>query len=261
MRRLAALLPIVLALGAIILASVAGARADARAEGPTGIEKCQTISNPGSYKLVSNLTATGDCLLINADFVTVDLAGFTISGSGDGTAIQFTGPTPQVPRRGIAVRNGTISSFATAIQFIRIGGTDGTIFEGLRIFGLAGAMTGTDGILARAAIVRGNTVVCGPGSLTGIRIVDGSVTNNVVVNCANGIDAFGGVVSGNDVTSGTGTGIAIDGGTVISNTATNNGVGISATCPANLTDNTAVGNATNLVLDGSGCNNTNNVAP
>jgi len=94
MRRLAALLPIVLALGAIILASVAGARADARAEGPTGIEKCQTISNPGSYKLVSNLTATGDCLLINADFVTVDLAGFTISGSGDGTAIQFTGHDP-----------------------------------------------------------------------------------------------------------------------------------------------------------------------
>lgn len=68
-------------------------------------------------------------------------------------------------------------------------------------------------------------------------------------------------MSGNDVTSGTGTGIAIDGGTVISNTATNNGVGISATCPANLTDNTAVGNATNLVLNGSGCNNTNNVAP
>ena len=101
MRRLAALLPIVLALGAIILASVAGARADARAEGPTGIEKCQTISNPGSYKLVSNLTATGDCLLINADFVTVDLAGFTISGNGAGIS-------SSQQSEGIAVRNGTI---------------------------------------------------------------------------------------------------------------------------------------------------------
>jgi hypothetical protein len=61
-------------------------------------------------------------LLINADLVTLDLAGFTITGSGTGTAIQFTGPTPQVARHGFAVRNGTISGFFTAVQFIRVGG-------------------------------------------------------------------------------------------------------------------------------------------
>ena len=83
MRRPAELFPIALALGAMVLAPGAGARE----EGPTEIERCQTISQPGSYVLVHNLTATGDCLLINADFVTVDLAGFAIIGSGTGTAI------------------------------------------------------------------------------------------------------------------------------------------------------------------------------
>jgi hypothetical protein len=60
------------------------------------------------------------------------------------------------------------------------------------------------------------------------------------------------------------------GSTVIGNTAVNNGsvelpdggFGITVDCPSNVTDNTAVGNPRgNLVLNGSGCNNTNNVAP
>jgi len=85
MRKPAALFVIALALGAMILAPLAGARADGREEGPFEIEKCQTIDKPGSYKLVNNLTLSaipGTCLLITADFVTIDLAGFTITGPG-----------------------------------------------------------------------------------------------------------------------------------------------------------------------------------
>jgi hypothetical protein len=256
MRRPAAVFPIALALGAMILAP----RAGAQAQGPTEIATCQTISQPGSYVLVHNLTATGDCLKINSDFVTIDLAGFAIIGSGDGTAIQFVGPTPQTPRRGFAARNGTISGFATGVQFIRIGGTDGAIVEGLRIFGTAGGTAGLDGILVRGAVVRGNTVVCGAGPGIGIRVVNGTVTSNVVEACEDGIDAFDGVVSGNNL-AGTGTGISIDTGTAIGNTVTGYSVGIAATCPSNLIDNTATGNGKNLVLSGTGCKNTNNVAP
>ena len=256
MRRPAALLRIALALGAMIIVP----RAGAQAQGPTEIATCQTISQPGSYVLVHNLTATGDCLKINSDFVTIDLAGFAIIGSGDGTAIQFVGPTPQTPRRGFAARNGTISGFATGVQFIRIGGTDGAIVEGLRIFGTAGGTAGLDGILVRGAVVRGNTVVCGAGPGIGIRVVNGTVTSNVVEACEDGIDAFDGVVSGNNL-AGTGTGISIDTGTAIGNTVTGYSVGIAATCPSNLIDNTATGNGKNLVLSGTGCKNTNNVAP
>ena len=42
--------------------------------GPTQIKSCGTLSEPGSYVVVQNLTATGDCLVIAADFVTIDLA-------------------------------------------------------------------------------------------------------------------------------------------------------------------------------------------
>jgi hypothetical protein len=37
-------------------------------------------------------------------------------------------------------------------------------------------------------------------------------------------------------------------------------LGISVSCPSNVTDNTAVNNEINLAI-GTGCNNTNNVAP
>jgi hypothetical protein len=79
MRRPAALFPNCSPSGVISLTPVAGARE----EGPTEIEKCQTISEPGSYKLVNNLVAASgaDCLVITADNVTIDLAGFSI-GSG-----------------------------------------------------------------------------------------------------------------------------------------------------------------------------------
>jgi hypothetical protein len=117
-----------------------------------------------------------------------------------------------------------------------------------------------DGILVRGAVVRGNTVVCGAGPGIGIRVVNGTVTSNVVEACEDGIDAFDGVVSGNNL-AGTGTGISIDTGTAIGNTVTGYSVGIAATCPSNLIDNTATGNGKNLVLSGTGCKNTNNVAP
>jgi len=109
--------------------------------------------------------------------------------------------------------------------------------------------------------VRGNSVVCGAGPAIGIRVVNGSVTGNVVEGCEDGIDVFGGVVSGNSVASGSGTGISIEAGTAIGNTVAEYGVGIAAICPSNVTDNTAAGNGRNLVLNGTGCNNTNNAAP
>src|SRR6266446_1772570 len=106
MRRSAALFPIALALGATISASGAGARE------PTKIKTCQTISQPGSYELANNLTATGDCLVITAEFVTIDLAGFLIRGTTPaGTGILAPGGG-----LGIVVRDGSISGFGTKVH-------------------------------------------------------------------------------------------------------------------------------------------------
>jgi hypothetical protein len=155
MKRPAAVSGIVLALGVIILAPRVGAQSqDSREEGPTEIEKCQTIDKPGSYKLVRNITLTADsatCLPITASDVTIDLAGFTISGPrGLATAaIVATPPQGQV-LQGIAVRNGSISGFGTGVDL-----QGGSIVEGLRVSGPCPCALG----IGAAGIVKGNTVV------------------------------------------------------------------------------------------------------
>src|SRR5690242_1983924 len=114
MKSSAALFLIALAVRAITLAPWASAQAqDLREEGPIEIEKCQTISQPGSYKLVKNLTfrsSSGTCLTITANFVTVDLAGFTISNSrapfSDNSTMAIAAGNDTA---GITVRNRSIS--------------------------------------------------------------------------------------------------------------------------------------------------------
>ena len=107
MRRPAALYPIVIAVGALMaLAQGAGGEEqDGREQGPIKIKKCQVINQSGSYVLANNLSgqspANNNCLFITASFVTIDLAGFTISGNGAGIS-------SSQQSEGIAVRNGTI---------------------------------------------------------------------------------------------------------------------------------------------------------
>jgi hypothetical protein len=235
MRRPAAFFPIALVLGAMMLVPRAVAQAqDSRAEGPREIEKCKTISKPGSYRLVNNLSATGGCVAITADFVTIDLAGFSISGGITGTGILAAPSSGQL--QGIAVRNGSISGFSIGVD---LSSADGSIVEGLRVFGGSGVPAG--GIIAKG-IVKGNTATGIPEG-SGISAT-GTVTGNYTTENFVGISASAG-------------------STVIGNTANfNNRVGITAGCPVNLTDNTAIGNFLgDLFLVGEGCHNEDNVAP
>jgi hypothetical protein len=232
MKSSATLFAIALALGAITFAPWASIQAEgySREEGPIEIRKCQTISQPGSYKLVNNLTfsaSSGTCLTITASLVTIDLAGFSISGDG-GQSIAISGSG-----QGIVVRNGSIANFRTQVD---LGSADSSVVEGLRIFGFNDGV----GILANG-IVKGNIVT---GHINGKGISgSGTITGNYVVENSIGIDVN-------------------QGSTVIGNTSVENDIfGIQVNCPSNVTDNTAISNAVNLVLNGNGCNNTNNVAP
>ena len=251
MSRAAAFLSL-LTFAAMILAPPGGAQAqDGREEGPIEIEKCQTISQPGSYKLVKNLTFTGSsgaCLMITASGVTLDLAGFTISGRTN------VPPTPEITAilgsgdlRGIAVQNGSVSGFQIGID---LGSATGSLVEKLRVFNIipiTSQTTQPTGIIA-SGIVRSNAVF---GPLTTFPV-------------ATGIFATG-TLTGNYVT-GNAQGMLIGrGSTVIDNTATDNqAFGFFVTCPSNVTGNTALNNSDgNLVLETArgSCNITNNVAP
>ena len=233
MHRSAALFPIVLSLGATLLIPAKCAQADdTRDFGPTPIKRCQTIDQPGSYVLVKNLTATGDCLVITASFVTIDLAGFAIFGPGiAGQPAGVVAAQPNVDD--IAVRNGSISGFYAGIHLV----SRSSVVEEVRASSNGGA-----GIVANG-IVRNNTAV--NNSFTGI--------------------AASGVVTGNFAgDNGTGFNVGADSpsipSTVIGNTATGNrNAGFSVTCPSNLIDNTASANGQNLQTFGMGCNFVNNL--
>jgi hypothetical protein len=223
---------------AFVLALVAGATLlspASRAWQPIAITACRTISQPGSYRLAGNLTAAGDCLVITASLVTIDLAGFSITGPGvaSGAGIRSSATSPIA---GIAVRNGSIASFFIAVD---LSSASASIVEQLRLVG------NSNGIEANG-IVLNNTVL---------------FSNNSGMNVT-------GTVKGNYVSVGR-AGISVGAGsTLIGNTVTNNlGFGIMVACPSNVTDNTATGNgqkppsSPNLEFVGNGCSNVNNVAP
>jgi hypothetical protein len=183
MRTPAAVFTIALALGAMIVVLGPGAQA-----APMQITGCQHITQSGSYVLANNLPsasgpllADGSCLLIDINLVTIDLAGFLISGKSIGKGIG--GGTD------VTVRNGSISDFEFGVDI-----ADGSTAEGLRVVNSASA-----GIRVSSGIVRGNSVRVTEGA-PGISVTGngGTVTGNYVTEASPGIDvASAGTVSGN----------------------------------------------------------------
>ncbi|MGH9900357.1 MAG: hypothetical protein ACRD68_00800, partial [Pyrinomonadaceae bacterium] len=94
---------------AALLVVCFGAHVTEAAAARKPIRSCQTIDDSGSYLLTKSLTAAGDCLVIAADNVTVDLNGFTITGDGTGKGITDGG----AQLKNITVRNGGVTNFQT----------------------------------------------------------------------------------------------------------------------------------------------------
>lgn len=135
------------------------------------------IKSPGSYVLGSNLIVSNPnvtAILVNADNVTIDLAGFAIVGpnllTGNGAGIDFLGPYNNV-----SVRNGTVRGFHKyAVACVNMGGLNASV-EDLRVqdcdFGI---------FISDGGIVRGCQV---SNSAVGIDADKGSlIVNNTLLN-------------------------------------------------------------------------------
>jgi hypothetical protein len=220
---------------------------------PKNIKKCTTISASGSYVLSGPITAVGDCILVGADFVTINFNGFPLTGNGTGSAVKSAGGN----RQGIRLANGTIKGFVTGVDF----GSTGTkiTVENMHIIGNSNVGVGAnEQSIVKDCVASGN----GDGINVGSRsVVTGNDSSN---NTASGfVVSVGSTIIGNTAGLNGNNGIAAGGSsTVLNNTAqANSNFGIAVTCPSNVIGNTANLNGTNLLLSGAGCNNSNNVAP
>jgi len=111
MKKIISAIAVVLMISGLVCSS-------ALAGGPKKINKCMTITKSGSYVVNKNLKATekteGDCIIIDADFVTLDLNGFTLTGLDDGTGVGVW--DNKRSHTGIVVRNGAITKFLIGIN-------------------------------------------------------------------------------------------------------------------------------------------------
>lgn len=180
-----------------LLASLGFAGA-VQADDEIKISSCQTISAPGSYVLSKNVTAdpktlqsvtlgTGSyfaCLMITADNVALDLAGFTVAGDTTPSTYGVYGAVT-----GAVIRNGTISGF-TASGILLTGGGRHTV-ENVRAIGNGGAGIALTGSLGDAigSAVRNNTAA---GNLTGFNIAQQG--SRVSGNVATGNSKYGLIV-------------------------------------------------------------------
>jgi Right handed beta helix region len=217
------------------------------------IQKCGPITSPGSYVLGNNLTSTDECLVIQADFVTIDLGGFLIRrllvrDAGDAHGITDR----NVARRGITIRNGTIRNFTNGIHLVL---SSDILIERVSL------LDNTDsGIDAGPGTVVRDCIVTGNGSQGILLRSEALVTGNLVArNGSEGIllTLGRGNIIGNSVHGNGATGIAAtgDGGSFVSNnSSTANGLfGIGVACPSVVLGNTAAFNVLGNINLGDGC--------
>jgi len=184
------------------------------------INACMTINKPGSYVLNRDLSSGSDCLTIFSSNVTIDLKGFSITGSPKaGNAVTDLG----IGRQGVTVKNGRLANFAVGINLaasnaIRIENMDiaDMVFDGL------------DG--GRNAIVN-NTHASNYGA-RGINLGDNAMVTN---SSADGAGPDGGFRGFYGIT--VGMRALVSGSTA----AGNHLVGIDADVGAQLTNNNSIG--------------------
>ena len=174
----------ILMLAVIILTSCIGS--NVLAAGPKKIRKCMTIKKSGSYVVTKNLQATmktdGHCITIDADFVTLDLGGFTLKGLDEG--IGFGVWDNNISHTNVVVRNGNITQFLLGMSLYNC--NVGTI-ENIAAFDntLNGINTGSAFIVTEnKALDNGNTgIQVNAGSLVKNNISRGNIGNGFYFNC------------------------------------------------------------------------------
>lgn len=226
----------------------------------TSITACGSFGT-GSYLVANNITSAGvNCLVITASQVTIDLNGFTLTGSGGTNGVLASG------RSNVTVRNGTFNGFARAIFAT---GT-GAVIDGVRaVTGSANGFTVGDsgtvensyvtahngGIVAgKNARLLNNTLTGNTGTGQGASLGDNSrVSDSLFINNSGSGLSVGknSVITNCTFTNNVGMGLVANLNAVVSGSTANNNTshGIQTAGNATLTDNTSSGNGGDGFVD------------
>jgi hypothetical protein len=165
------------------------------------ITSCGSITQPGLYTLTQNVAATGDCIVIQVDFVTVDLSSYVITGNGTGSGI-----TVNAAHKGIVIRDGTITNFLNGIY---LPACTNTLIERMQVIQTNGfgALTGSE------ANVKDSFFSHSGAGYAGLTVGEDSVVTGNIANSNGdtGIALGGGrsTAVGNVVRANSGTGIRV----------------------------------------------------
>jgi hypothetical protein len=223
-----------------------------------------TISRSGNYRLSGNLVIPDSdttAIQITADFVTLDLNGFSIVGpavctsrpttcppAGKGIGVQAGGDQAFGPR-GVRVLNGSVHGMGLGIMMTG----DGSFVEKVTVDGNAGG-----GMTVAGSVIESSATNNGSFGIIATRVRDCIVLQNVGDGIV--LDGSGGVATGNTSSFNGGYGIYAPFATATGNsTFLNKYFGISANCPASIIGNTIVGgDAGSIETKGTGCVLANN---
>ena len=225
-----------------------------------------TITQPGSYKLSGNLTvadANTTAIRIAADYVTLDLNGFSIIGpvtctsspavcppAGTGVGVDAHQPEGTPSPRSFRVVNGTVRGMGNLGIFIT---GLGSSVENVRADTNAGG-----GILAAGTVNNSAATLNGSFGIFAITVRGSYMSDNHDVGLQ--LDGSGGVASDNIASFNGSHGISAPNGTVTNNTTVRNvQFEISALCPSVVVNNTVVSNtAGSITTSRDGCVLVNN---
>lgn len=194
------------------------------------------VTVPGSYYFTSELTDDGDgAIAVDTDNVTIDLMGYSLTGTGIGDGIVLNG------RKNVELRNGTVRLFENGIR-------DTTMVpnaaQGYRVFNVRAVDNVSQGIWLPSADVLVKDCTASNNGLSGILVGAGSAVRNNVTN-NNGqagiLAGHGSTITGNVANENGLSGVrGEEGVTIAGNTARNNGgVGVIAGPYSTVSGNTA----------------------
>ncbi|MFA6172510.1 MAG: right-handed parallel beta-helix repeat-containing protein [Kiritimatiellales bacterium] len=181
------------------------------------------ISEPGSYYLTTNLNSTGGGIDIQANHVSLDFNGFTITGSRNTSFHGVTAGMTWTNIQAIAIKGGMITEFGNGI-FIR--NTDTLLVQNMII--VRNAINGIQ-VYPYQGNARGNKISeCLIGNNGGIGIyfspVSGECSGNIIEDCTiRGNQGYGICMYGNS-------------GSCFDNILQRNNIGDNVDCGVNVSE-------------------------